>query len=70
MHKYVSNAELVTEEGKKALMEKYHSELHQYPRIKFSDPVAIILGAEPGDVIQINLESQTAGTSVSYRYVV
>lgn len=70
MHKYVSNAELVTEEGKKALMEKYPSELHQYPRIKFSDPVAIILGAEPGDVIQINLESQTAGTSVSYRYVV
>ncbi|MBQ03576.1 DNA-directed RNA polymerase subunit H [Candidatus Bathyarchaeota archaeon] len=70
MHKYVSNAELVTEEGKKALMEKYHSELYKYPRIKFSDPVAIILGAEPGDVIQINLESQTAGTSVSYRYVI
>ncbi|MBC8225278.1 restriction endonuclease [Candidatus Bathyarchaeota archaeon] len=69
-HQYVSPAELVSEEGKQALLEKYHSELFQFPWITVNDPVAIILGAEPGDVIKINLESQTAGLSVSYRYVV
>ena len=69
-HKYDSPAELVSEEGKQALLEKYHSPLYQYPWIKVSDPVSIILGAGPGDVIKINLESQTAGLSVSYRYVV
>jgi len=69
-HKYVSPAELVSEEGKQALLEKYHAKPYQFPWIKFSDPVAIILGAGPGDVIKINLESQTAGLSVAYRYVV
>ena len=69
-HKYVSKAELVSEEEKQALLEKYHSKAYQFPWIKSKDPVAIILGAEPGDVIKINLESQTAGLAVSYRYVV
>ena len=69
-HIYVSKAELVTAEGKQALLEKYHSKLYQFPWIKFTDPVSIILGAEPGDVIKVNLESQTAGLYVSYRYVV
>ncbi|MCW3989760.1 MAG: DNA-directed RNA polymerase subunit H [Candidatus Bathyarchaeota archaeon] len=69
-HEYVSPAELVSEDGKQALLEKYHCELYQFPWIKVSDPVAIILGAGPGEVIKINLESRTAGLSVSYRYVV
>ena len=69
-HQFVSPAELVSEEGKQALLEKYHAPLYQYPWIKVNDPVAIILGADPGDVIKINLDSQTAGLSVSYRYVV
>ena len=69
-HKFVSPAELVSEEEKQALLEKYHSEAYQFPWIKVKDPVSIILGAEPGDVIKINLDSQTAGLSVSYRYVV
>ena len=69
-HNYVSPAELVSEEGKQALLEKYHCKLYQFPWIKAKDPVSIILGAEPGEVIKITLESQTAGLSVSYRYVV
>jgi len=69
-HSYVSKAELVSEEGRQALFEKYHAPLYRYPWIKVKDPVSIILGAEPGDVIQVNLKSQTAGLSVSYRYVV
>ncbi len=69
-HKLVSPAELVSEEEKQALLEKYHAQLYQFPWIKAADPVAIILGAEPGNVIQVNLDSQTAGLAVSYRYVV
>ena len=69
-HEFVSKAEIVNEEDKQALLEKYHAPLYQYPWIKVNDPVAIILGAGPGDVIKINLKSLTAGLSVSYRYVV
>jgi DNA-directed RNA polymerase subunit H len=69
-HQFVSKAEIVSEEDRQVLQEKYHAELYQFPWIKVDDPVSIILGAEPGDVIQVNLESETAGLSVSYRYVV
>lgn len=69
-HQYVSKAELVSDEEKHALLKKYHAKPYQFPWIKFTDPVSIILGAEPGDVIKVNLESLTAGLSVSYRYVV
>jgi DNA-directed RNA polymerase subunit H (RpoH/RPB5) len=69
-HQFVSKAELVSEEGKKELLEKYHAQLYQYPWVKVVDPVCIVLGAGPGDVIKYNLDSETAGLSVSYRYVV
>jgi DNA-directed RNA polymerase subunit H (RpoH/RPB5) len=69
-HQFVSRAELVSEEGKKELLEKYHSQPYHFPWVKVEDPVSIILGAEPGDVVKFNLESETAGQSVSYRYVV
>jgi DNA-directed RNA polymerase subunit H (RpoH/RPB5) len=69
-HEMVSKAEIVSDEEKKQLVEKYHAQLYQFPWIKASDPVAIILGAEPGDVISIATKSETAGISDSYRYVV
>ena len=69
-HEMVSKAEIVSEEEKKRLVEQYHAQLYQFPWIKASDPVSIILGAEPGDVISIKTKSETAGTSDTYRYVV
>lgn len=69
-HSMVSRAEIVDEEDKKKLIETYHAQLYQFPWIKVQDPVSIILGAEPGDVIRIMAKSETAGTSESYRYVV
>lgn len=69
-HSMVSRAEIVDEEDKKKLSETYHAQLYQFPWIKVQDPVSIILGAEPGDVIRIMAKSETAGTSESYRYVV
>jgi DNA-directed RNA polymerase subunit H (RpoH/RPB5) len=69
-HEMVSKAEIVSDEEKQKLVEKYHAQLYQFPWIKAKDPVSIILGAEPGDVISIKTKSETAGTSDSYRYVV
>lgn len=69
-HVLVPNAEIVVEEERLKLVEAYHAQLYQFPWIKFDDPVSIILGAEPGDVIKITSKSETAGVSESYRYVV
>ena len=69
-HSMVPRAEIVNDEDKKKLVETYHAQLYQYPWIKVEDPVSIILGAEPGDVIRFMAMSETAGTSESYRYVV
>lgn len=69
-HKLVSKAEIVGGEAKKELVDRYHAQPYQFPWIHTTDPVAIILGAKPGDVIKITADSETAGTSFSYRYVV
>ena len=69
-HHLVSKSEIVSEELKKEIIERYHAEPYQYPWIKSNDPVSIILGAEPGDVIKVVSDSETAGVSESYRYVV
>ncbi len=69
-HALVPKAEIVQEEDREKLVGTYHAQLYQFPWIKSDDPISIILGAEPGDVIKITIDSETAGKSVSYRYVV
>jgi DNA-directed RNA polymerase subunit H (RpoH/RPB5) len=69
-HKLVPKAELASGEEKEKLVEAYHAQPYQFPWIQVTDPVSIILGAEPGDIIKITAESETAGISESYRYVV
>ena len=69
-HRLVPRHEVLSEEEKKAVLEEYHAEQHQFPWIKMNDPIAIILGAKPGDIVKITRSSQTAGTYVSYRYVI
>ena len=69
-HKLVPRAEIVSEADKVQLIERYHAQPYQFPWLKASDPLAIILGAEPGDVLRLLTKSETAGESESYRYVV
>jgi DNA-directed RNA polymerase subunit H len=69
-HQIVPRHEIVTESERQELIEKYHAEPYQFPWIKSSDPISIILGARPGDVLRIIQKSETAGMSESYRYVV
>lgn len=59
--------------GQRDCMEDYHNaraEPFQFPWIKASDPVSIILGAKPGDILKTAGHSETAGTYESYRYVI
>jgi len=69
-HNLVSPAEILTEEERERILKYYHSKPYQFPWIKASDPVSIILGARPGDILKITANSETAGTYVSYRYVI
>jgi len=42
----------------------------ELPRISLNDPVARVLGAKPGDIIEIRRKSPTGGEAVYYRVVV
>jgi len=68
-HNLVSPTEIVTGEERERIIEFYHSKPYQFPWVKSSDPVAIILGAGPGDILKVTAHSETAGTYVSYRHV-
>jgi DNA-directed RNA polymerase subunit H len=69
-HELVPIHEIVSQEELAELVKKYHAEPYQFPWIKVNDPISIILGAKPGDVLRITQDSETAGKSVSYRYVI
>jgi DNA-directed RNA polymerase subunit H (RpoH/RPB5) len=68
-HNLVSPAELLNEGEKQEILQKYHAEAYQFPRIPSRDPVSILLGARPGDMIQFTVDSINAGESIVYRYV-
>jgi len=70
LHAYVPLHEVVSEDERKAISKQYHAEPYQFPWIKATDPVSIILGARQGDVLKISQDSETAGEYYSYRYVV
>ena len=69
-HKLVPKHEILKEKEKQEILERFHARPYQFPWIKASDPVSIILGAEPGDIVRVIKESETAGRAESYRYVV
>jgi DNA-directed RNA polymerase subunit H (RpoH/RPB5) len=69
-HQLVPLHEVTSPEERKELSEKYHAEPYQFPWIKSVDPISIILGAKPGDVMRITQKSETAGKYDTYRYVV
>ena len=69
-HIYVPNHEIVSEKEKQELSKLYNARPNQFPQILLSDPVIREIGAKPGDMIKITRESQTAGVTEYYRYVV
>ena len=69
-HELVPKHEILPPEKAEQLLEEYHIEPHQLPRINTSDVTVIAVGAKPGDIIKITRRSPTAGKHVAYRLVV
>jgi DNA-directed RNA polymerase subunit H (RpoH/RPB5) len=69
-HELVPLHILLSKEERQQVAEKYHAEPYQFPWIKQSDPISIIIGAKAGDVLKIIQKSETAGKYEGYRYVV
>jgi DNA-directed RNA polymerase subunit H len=69
-HKYVPRHEILPEEEKEQLLEKYKVHAYQLPQISSLDPCVKAIGAKPGDVLRIIRKSPTAGEHISFRYVV
>jgi DNA-directed RNA polymerase subunit H (RpoH/RPB5) len=69
-HALVPLHEILGKEERVKVAEKYHAEPYQFPWIKATDPISIIVGAKPGDVLRIVQKSETAGRYEGYRYVV
>ena len=69
-HKLVPKHEILPPRKAKDLLEKYHIEPHQLPRIEASDVAVIAVGAKPGDIIKVTRKSPTAKKHIAYRLVI
>jgi DNA-directed RNA polymerase subunit H len=61
---------VITEEEKKVLFEKFNIAEVQLPKILAADPAIKAIDAKIGDIVKIERDSPTAGTTVYYRFVV
>ena len=69
-HRLVPRHRILTEEEKRELLEGYNITVRDLPKILITDAMVKAIGANIGDVIEIERISPTAGISHYYRYVV
>jgi len=69
-HHLVPNHEILEKKEADELLANNRLDLDQLPRILDDDPAILEIGGKPGDIIKITRKSRTAGTAVSYRFVV
>ena len=69
-HDLVPEHKLLKADKVKALLKKYGIKKWQLPKIFDKDPIVMLLGAKPGDILEIKRKSQTAGETTYYRLVV
>ena len=69
-HILVPKMKKLSEKDKKSLLEKYNISVNQLPSIRSTDAGIASLDVEVGDVIKIERDSPTAGTTVFYRGVI
>jgi DNA-directed RNA polymerase subunit H len=69
-HFLIPKHELLTREEAAEVISRFNSSPAQFPYILSVDPIAKEMGAKPGDFIRVTRRSESAGSSVYYRYVV
>lgn len=69
-HELVPIHILLNDKDAEKMLRQYKIEPYQLPYIKSSDPVAMAIGAKPGDIVKIVRKSPTASEAVAYRYVI
>lgn len=68
-HMLVPKHEIMTEQEISDEFSDVDYDYKNLPKIRSNDPVVKAMGAEPGNVLRITRESQTAGVFVTYRIV-
>lgn len=69
-HKFVPKHVKVSDSEKAALLKEYKVQLINLPKILRKDQAISKLSVKAGDIIRIERESKTAGTSNYYRVVI
>jgi len=69
-HELVPDHEVISDEEAEEVLEKYDIKPSQLPKLDKKDPAAKEIDADPGDIVKITRDSETAGRSVAYRYVI
>ena len=69
-HVYIPKHEIMTKKEAEEVLKKFNCKPTELPLIFVNDPAIIVLGVKPGDMIKISRNSNTAGESIYYRYVV
>jgi DNA-directed RNA polymerase subunit H (RpoH/RPB5) len=66
----VPKHEILDEDEKNKLLEKYGVTAKQLPKIKLADPVIQVLNGKKGDVVKILRKSQTTADFTDYYRIV
>ncbi|MBO3799211.1 MAG: DNA-directed RNA polymerase subunit H [Thermoproteota archaeon] len=69
-HVLVPSHKVLSSEEREMFLRKYNIKPSQLPKILASDPVAVAIGAKPGDILEITRKSPVAGVTLAYRIVV
>ncbi|MEB3845096.1 MAG: DNA-directed RNA polymerase subunit H [Desulfurococcales archaeon] len=69
-HELVPEHRILSIEEAAELLRKLGVRASQLPMISINDPVVQLLGAKPGDIIEITRKSPTSGEAKYYRIVV
>ena len=68
-HELVPEHVILSEPKIKKVLKELNIRKDQLPKINSDDPVIKAIGANVGDIIKINLKSDTSGKFVTYRVV-
>lgn len=68
-HEYVPEHVVMKNEEVDELLKKYGITKQQLPKIKATDPIAVLMGVKRGQVLRIIRKSLTAGKTDYYRLV-